>query len=61
MNNNSIHLYREIEHLKRQLAEREYHIMQMETSIMHHAKKFPNGEYEAVQETLRFWQEKYER
>jgi len=61
VNNNSIHLHREIEHLKRQLAEREYHIMSMESQIMLHARKFPNGEMNAMQESLQFWQEKYER
>jgi len=56
-----IHLYQEIEHLKRQIAERDYHIVQMETSVMDHAKEYPNGEHYALQETLRFWQEKYDR
>ncbi|CAG2103397.1 unnamed protein product [Medioppia subpectinata] len=61
VNNNSIHLHREIEHLKRQLAEREYHIMSMESQIMLHARRFPNGEMNAMQDSLHFWQEKYER
>lgn len=56
-----VHLYQEIENLKRQIAERDYHIVQMETSVMDHAKEFPNGEFQALQETLRFWQEKYDR
>lgn len=54
-------LYQEIENLKRQLGERDYHIVQMETAVMNHATDFPDGEWEALQETLRFWQEKYER
>ncbi|RWS12370.1 tight junction-associated protein 1-like protein, partial [Dinothrombium tinctorium] len=56
-----VQLYQEIEHLKRQISERDYHIVQMETSVMNHAKEYPNGEFEALQETLRFWQEKYDR
>lgn len=56
-----VQLYQEIEHLKRQLSERDYHIVQMETAVMNHANEFPDGEWEALQETLRFWQEKYER
>jgi len=47
--------------LKRELAEREYHIMSMESQIMLHARKFPNGEMNALQESLQFWQEKYQR
>ncbi|XP_054154130.1 uncharacterized protein LOC128952720 [Oppia nitens] len=61
VNNNSIHLHREIEHLKKQLTEREFHIMSMESQIMLHARRFPNGEMNAMQESLLFWQEKYER
>lgn len=56
-----VQLYQEIENLKRQVAERDYHIVQMETSVMDHAKEYPNGEFQALQETLRFWQEKYDR
>ncbi|XP_074600804.1 uncharacterized protein LOC141854869 isoform X2 [Brevipalpus obovatus] len=56
-----VQLYQEIENLKRQIADRDYHIVQMETSVMNHVKEFPNGEYQALQETLCFWQEKYDR
>lgn len=47
--------------MKWQLNERENHIIQMETNILMEAEKFPHGELNAFQETLRFWQEKYER
>ncbi|RWS24844.1 tight junction-associated protein 1-like protein [Leptotrombidium deliense] len=56
-----VHLYQEIENLKRQIADRDYHIVQMETSVMNHAKEYPNGEFATLEQTLRFWQEKYER
>ena len=55
-----IHLYQEIETLKRQLGDRDRHIVQMETAVMTHAhsNSYPDGELEAVHETVRFWQEK---
>lgn len=56
-----LQLYQEIENLKKQVAERDSHIVQMETSVMDHAKEFPNGEFQALQEAIKLWQEKYER
>ncbi|CAG2177803.1 unnamed protein product [Oppiella nova] len=35
--------------------------MSMESQIMLHARRFPNGEMNAMQESLLFWQDKYER
>ncbi|XP_022250443.1 uncharacterized protein LOC106466671 isoform X3 [Limulus polyphemus] len=61
VNNNSLHLHQEIEQLKCQLLEREYHIVQMDTSVINHAQQFPNGEWEALRQELLLWQEKYQR
>lgn len=61
VNNNSLHLHQEIESLKRQLLERDYHILQMETSVIKHAQQFPNGEWEHMRQELFMWKDKYER
>lgn len=60
-NNNSLHLHREIEDLKEKVHARELHIVQMETSVLANADKYPNGEYAALAEEMLHWQDKYER
>ena len=57
----SLHLHQEIESLKRQLLEREYHIVKMETSVLNHAEQYPNGEWEHLQQELLIWKDKYDR
>ncbi|XP_022258378.1 tight junction-associated protein 1-like isoform X2 [Limulus polyphemus] len=57
----SIHLHQEIENLKCQLVERENHIVQMDTNVIHHAQRFPKGENAALRQELLLWQEKYQR
>lgn len=59
--NSSLHLHKEIEELKHQLLQRDYYILQMETSVFMAADKYPKGEYVAIREELAHWQEKYER
>lgn len=57
----TLHLHQEIESLKRQLLDREYHIVKMETSVLNHAEQYPNGEWEHLQQELMIWKDKYER
>ncbi|GFY61031.1 tight junction-associated protein 1 [Trichonephila inaurata madagascariensis] len=57
----TLHLHQEIESLKRQLLEREYHILKMETSVLNHAEQYPNGEWEHLQQELLICKDKYER
>lgn len=54
-------MHQEIESLKRQLLEREYHILKMETSVLNHAEQYPNGEWEHLQQELMIWKDKYDR
>ncbi|PRD28685.1 UNVERIFIED_CONTAM: hypothetical protein NCL1_31670 [Trichonephila clavipes] len=56
----TLHLHQEIESLKRQLLEREYHILKMETSVLNHAEQYPNGEWEHLQQELLICKDKYE-
>lgn len=60
-NNNSLHLHQEIEDLKEKVHARELHIVQMETSVLANADKYPNGEYAALAEEMLHWQDKYDR
>ncbi|KAG8175592.1 hypothetical protein JTE90_013411 [Oedothorax gibbosus] len=57
----TLHLHQEIESLKRQMLEREYHILKMETSVLNHAERYPNGEWEHLQQEILIWKDKYER
>ncbi|GIY06681.1 tight junction-associated protein 1 [Caerostris extrusa] len=57
----TLHLHQEIESLKRQLVEREYHILKMETSVLNHVEQYPNGEWEHLQQELEICKDKYER
>ncbi|XP_015910903.1 tight junction-associated protein 1 isoform X3 [Parasteatoda tepidariorum] len=57
----TLHLHQEIESLKRQLVEREYHILKMENNVLNHAEQYPNGEWEHLQQELLIWKDKFER
>ncbi|XP_076314209.1 uncharacterized protein LOC143226733 isoform X2 [Tachypleus tridentatus] len=57
----SIHLHQEIENLKCQLVERENHIIEMDTHVIHQAQRFPKGENAALRQELLLWEEKYQR
>lgn len=57
----TLHLHQEIESLKRQLVEREYHMLKMETSVLNHAEQYPTGEWDHLQQELVIWKDKYER
>jgi len=61
IDHSSLHLHVEIEHLKQKLAEKENHIITMETNFLTEVDKFPNGECAALTEDLLLWQEKYNR
>lgn len=41
--------------------EREYHILKMETNVLNHAERYPNGEWEHLQQEILIWKDKYER
>ena len=58
---NNIHLHQEIEDLKHRLSEKEHQIVTMESQILMHAKQYPNGEMQAMRDSLYFCQDKYER
>ncbi|KAG1708462.1 Brain-enriched guanylate kinase-associated protein [Nymphon striatum] len=55
-----LHLHTEIESLKCQLVDKEYHILQMETNFLTDAQRYPS-EHQAVRDEVQFWQDKYDR
>ncbi|OTF81585.1 hypothetical protein BLA29_012766, partial [Euroglyphus maynei] len=61
MNNNNIHLHKEIETLKERLKEREQQIVTMEGQILNEARQYPNGEMQSLRDNLYHWHDKYER
>ncbi|KAL7304862.1 hypothetical protein TKK_0002668 [Trichogramma kaykai] len=58
---NDVHLHQEIQNLRQCIAEKDYHIMTMETQFLHEAQKHPNGEVASLKEDLHMWQDKYTR
>lgn len=58
---NNMSLQREVEFLRREILEREIHIMQVESGMITHKRQIHGGEWEQLREKLSIWQEKYER
>lgn len=54
-------MHQEIESLKNRLIDREQEMVSMESQLLNHAKKYPNGEMQALRDKLCHWQDKYER